>query len=933
MKIRKYIKIIGIVVSAIFITHEGFGDSSGGSGTSTGTAAAAPARRVMRTEFRLPVLSVNDAGGKFQRIDFEFSRKANERPLVVSIGDVESGGSGDELRASVWSAAMVAALMRSDLMAGTRITLDFSGRVDGPSAGGVFCLAILSALDGREFPEDFAMTGSILPDGSLGLVGGVEQKIDAAAKAGIKRVCIPALGRVEESEGNNLTDLVRHAERCGVELILAETVEEAYAAAHRLTPPKKETISEREILASSRIQEYFWYDNVFDNYNRATAISRCHNSKDLVYSHYFDEKFRSRKLFKAGYFQKAAECAFENLLFWRAWDARFAVRNKFFREHPEGDKPLTDPDAKATDKDRELLSAYRKYLEDYRRYFIFTPMMPEPEENDSDAQKTSDGLGFSRTAPWVTEITAQLDPTFAKLDAIAWADFWDICQEEDVSKLKTKWDVFYQMNLAAYQDLWIRIRVGRDNESTYFLEDAARMPQIRGNANLMRAGTFYHAAQTAVNRSLVVGYKDSFSNNRQLLRFLRGTDISNSFFEEARNAEKIVDPAYDALARIILDCRVLALGAALQIYYGPDVGDISRSSYWVNGYGNAYFLNARIRTAREQALKNIKKCRDKNIPCPAALSAFIEAETSNGDRERDQLFDVLANYWTAGNIAQALNLCFDAQPTTEQAAADGNADALFLLGHHEVVFGDIDKAQKLLKKSAELGDARAQFWLSVIVEQKNNDKAAARAWLEKSAAQHYVPALERLAWKYWKGEEGFVAQDRKKAFSLFKTAAYLGSADAQERLAWCYLNEAEIVPRDEVRGYKWQALAAERDDLSAQHRMAGDYRNSAKEYEDDKFEMFRWFSRAAEQGGAYDAALLGDCYWYGNGVEKDMKKAAEWFKKSAERGDDYGQYNWGYCLYTGSGVKKDEREGLEWLRKAAENGSENAKSYLKEIGK
>ncbi len=168
-------------------------------------------------EFDVPVLSVCGSGenaeGRFSRLPFKFRRTTAEAPFRVSISDDVSGGSGEEIRSSLWSAATVAALMRGDLMSGVRLSVDFSGNVDEPSAGGVLCLAILSALDGREFPKDFAMTGTILPDGSLGLVGGIDKKMEAAAKAGIRRVCIPALGRVENDGNTNLFgDLVKWAE-------------------------------------------------------------------------------------------------------------------------------------------------------------------------------------------------------------------------------------------------------------------------------------------------------------------------------------------------------------------------------------------------------------------------------------------------------------------------------------------------------------------------------------------------------------------------------------------------------------------------------------------------------------------------------------------------------------------------------------------------
>lgn len=903
-------------------------------------AQSVPAKRKVNMEYRLPVLSVNDAtGGKLQWLDFEFRRKATEAPLKVFTGNVESGATGQEIRASVWSAAMVAALMRGDLMTGTSIVVGFPGSMDGPSAGGIFCLAILSALDGREFPQDFAMTGTILPDGSIGLVGGVAEKIKAAAKAGIKRVCVPALGRVED-DGDTLTDLKAVAKRNGVELIFVETVEEAYAAAHRLPLPKKEVFSEREILSVPAEQEDVWYDNMFRDYNRCSAIVRRHGrSSEPFYSRYYDDRLRSLNLFKAGYFQGAAENAFESLLFMRAWDWFDYVFDDFLRTNPDGKKALFDcyknPDKPATEEDRKALEAFREHTV---KFLQNSARIPEPEKNDPAVSRGPDGTGFYRGAPWVTEITAQLEPVLADEDAFAWLDYLGKFEENDLSKLKTKDDVSEQIQRRRRLITSGRFAAIRDNERSYFLELAAVIPQIRGNANLMKAGAFYHAAQSAVYYGLRSGFGEYFSdkyNDRQLHRFLNGCRESDQRFSNVINGKKIADPAYNALARIITDCRLLALGAALQIQYGPDVGGVQRETIWVNNYEKTHFLNALIRTARRQTLSKIKQCRDKNIPCPAALSAFVEAEASHGDRERDMLFDVLMNYWIAGNIAQALNLCFDAQPSTELAAERGNADALWLLGYREGVSGDIEKAYALLKKSAEQGDARAQFWLSGIEERQNKNNKAALMCLQKSAEQNYLPALERLAAWYWHGKDGFVTQDRKKAVPLFKTAAYLGSAEAQSYLAWCYINENEIVPENLSLGKEWQRLAAERDDVWAQWRMAGDCESMAASDEENKdllFGAFRWYSRAAEQGHPAACVIVGDYYLKGICVDKDEKTAVQWFKKSAELGDEVGQYRYGFHLYRGIGVERDEAEGLKWLRKAAENGSEDAKKYLEEIG-
>lgn len=892
-------------------------------------------------EFDVPVLSVSGSGenavGRVSRLPLEFRRTASDVPFRVSISDDVSGGSGEELRSSLWSAATVAALMRRDLMNGVRLTLDFSGNVDGPSAGGVFCLAILSALDGREFPKDFAMTGTILPDGSIGLVGGVALKMEAAAKAGFKRVCVPALGRVENDGEGNLRDLVADAERLGVELILVETAEEAYAAAHRLPMPEKKMFAERDVLRASREQESVWYDAVFENFNRGQAIARRHETElelnDLFLSRYREDLRHSVRLLKAGYFQRAAETAFESLLFMRAWDASIAVKEDFWRTYPDGLKIVSEllenPEKPATDAERKMLAAYRSRI---WKEIRTAPRAPLPREGDEAVPAVPEGVGYYRDASWETEISAQLEPVLSTDDDEAWFYAFESEIKKDVSAVKTKGEILFQVELEAYQEILRRVGKIRRNEGAYFLPTAAMTPQVRGNANLMKAGNFYHAVRAAVEASLLNGFRDAFSgDDRHLLRFLGGCRTSDERYSAVRDGKKEADPSYNALARIMTDCRLLALGAALQIRYGPDVGAVKEKNLWINSYANTYFLNALIRTARVQALSSIKKCRDANIPCPAALSAFVEADTSRGDLARDQLFDVLANYWTAGNIAQALALCFDPQPTLEESAARGNADAQFLLGHRAGLQGNIKKARELLAESARQGDARAQYRLFMATENAEKDFPL----LVRSAEQSYLPAVEYLARAYWHGSpDNGVPQDKARAFALFRKAAYLGSADAQERMAWCCINERELVPDADTggaEGFAWQQLAAERDEPAAQYRMAGDCKTGAPWCEKDEFSMFRWFSRAAEQNPLWAGAQLGDCYYFGAGTEKNLETAANWFRKSAESGDAYGQYSYAVCLLKGEGVRENAEEGVKWLHKAAENGCEEAKATLSKI--
>ncbi len=70
--------------------------------------------------------------------------------------------------------------------------------VDGPSAGAAMALAGWSALTGTPIDCDAALTGELSVCGRVLPVGGVSEKIEAAAKLGLKRVLIPEANRFEQ---------------------------------------------------------------------------------------------------------------------------------------------------------------------------------------------------------------------------------------------------------------------------------------------------------------------------------------------------------------------------------------------------------------------------------------------------------------------------------------------------------------------------------------------------------------------------------------------------------------------------------------------------------------------------------------------------------------------------------------------------------------
>ncbi|MBW4024705.1 MAG: endopeptidase La [Proteobacteria bacterium] len=66
---------------------------------------------------------------------------------------------------------------------------------DGPSAGVAMFVALASVMTGRAVPPTIAMTGEISLRGLVLPVGGIREKVIAAAQAGIKTVMLPARNR------------------------------------------------------------------------------------------------------------------------------------------------------------------------------------------------------------------------------------------------------------------------------------------------------------------------------------------------------------------------------------------------------------------------------------------------------------------------------------------------------------------------------------------------------------------------------------------------------------------------------------------------------------------------------------------------------------------------------------------------------------------
>lgn len=105
---------------------------------------------------------------------------------------------------------------------------------DGPSAGVAMLAALASVVTGRRARHDIAMTGEMTLRGAILPVGGIREKVLAAARAGIKTVIIP---RRNEVDLDDVPDEVRRTLTV-VPVDRAEQVIEAALVAHRRSIPR-----------------------------------------------------------------------------------------------------------------------------------------------------------------------------------------------------------------------------------------------------------------------------------------------------------------------------------------------------------------------------------------------------------------------------------------------------------------------------------------------------------------------------------------------------------------------------------------------------------------------------------------------------------------------------------------------------------------------
>ena len=75
---------------------------------------------------------------------------------------------------------------------------------------------------------------------------------------------------------------------------------------------------------------------------------------------------------------------------------------------------------------------------------------------------------------------------------------------------------------------------------------------------------------------------------------------------------------------------------------------------------------------------------------------------------------------------------------------------------------------------------------------------------------------------------------------------------------------------------------------------------------------------------------MGDIYYDGEVVEKDLVTAVKWYKKAANNNNMYGQYKLGHCYLFKEGIAQNSQQAIYWLERAANQNCASAQKLLGE---
>lgn len=251
-------------------------------------------------------------------------------------------------------------------------------------------------------------------------------------------------------------------------------------------------------------------------------------------------------------------------------------------------------------------------------------------------------------------------------------------------------------------------------------------------------------------------------------------------------------------------------------------------------------------------------------------------------------------------------------------------------------------------RRAEAGSSIAAAELAVVYRQGRGvfpDTRVASYWEARALAGGFQLDLDDYQENeetFWKGlaDQGsglgksFTAhyldyknpETRNRALQLANDAIEGGYPRGYYRRAYIHLNGE---PQDKTQHIEDLLAASEMGYTFADEQLCYAYYNG--KHADRDYDKAVYYARRSDQLHG-PTNVLGVCYLFGHGVEKDQSRAVSLFQKSvAQGGNRFPFYNLARCYLNGWGVEKNLEEAKAFAKLAADSGNETAGQLLADI--
>lgn len=162
-------------------------------------------------------------------------------------------------------------------------------------------------------------------------------------------------------------------------------------------------------------------------------------------------------------------------------------------------------------------------------------------------------------------------------------------------------------------------------------------------------------------------------------------------------------------------------------------------------------------------------------------------------------------------------------------------------------------------------------------------------------------------------------QDYKKAMALYLQAADAGDMYAMNAIGLLYDN-GQGVKENDATAFEWFTKAADAGNYVAMSNV-GNMLEYGDGVDQSYTEAMKWYKKAAKTGN-YGLAMwyIGNLYADGKGVKQSWDQAADWYQQAVDQDQKDAYWSLALCYLYGDGVKKDVKKAAEMSYYALTHG-------------